>query len=66
MGMGLVPFYRILLEVAKFSASECKWTWQSTIPETLAKTYGAWCIPEYSAIWGANSTCTEYNQYLKD
>ena len=26
-------------------------TWQSTVPETLAKVYGTWRIPAYSAMY---------------
>ena len=51
MGTGLGTILQHLLKRLKFSALECKRTWQSTIPETLAKVYVAWRMPTYSTMY---------------
>ena len=41
----------------KIGTLECNRTWQSAVPETSAKVYGAWCIPTVHGVYPHRAQC---------
>ena len=51
MGTGLYHSTALVEAVKSLATLKYEGTWQSTVPETSAKVYGAWHIPMYSAVY---------------